>query len=102
MTDHRQLAAYDAGLLSDYGAGNVEWWHDYIRAELGRAHEFYQAQIDRPPGDASAEIHPYCPWCSKSVFPGEPTAVVDGERFHLSCAAEEADEATFDRDMGFS
>jgi hypothetical protein len=33
---------YDAGLLSDYGGGNVEWWQDYIRAELGRSEQFYQ------------------------------------------------------------
>ena len=40
------LAAYDAGLLSEFGGGNVEWWQDYIRGELARAHEFYQSQID--------------------------------------------------------
>lgn len=39
------LDAYDAGLLGDYGGGNVEWWQDYIRSELGRAHEFYQSQV---------------------------------------------------------
>lgn len=39
-------ATYDACLLNDYGGGNVEWWQDYIRAELGRAHDFYQAQYD--------------------------------------------------------
>ncbi|WP_395443624.1 hypothetical protein [Caulobacter sp. UC70_42] len=39
------LAAYDAGSLSDYSGGNVSWWQDYIRAELGHAHEFYQAQV---------------------------------------------------------
>ena len=38
------LDCYDAGLLSDYGGGNVEWWQDYIRAELGRAHDFYVSQ----------------------------------------------------------
>lgn len=38
------LDCYDAGLLSDFGGGNVEWWQDYIRAELGRAHDFYQSQ----------------------------------------------------------
>lgn len=37
--------AYDAGLLNDYGGGNVEWWHDYMRAELARAHEFYEEQL---------------------------------------------------------
>lgn len=40
-----ELEAYDAGLLSDFGGGNVEWWQDYIRAELGRAHDFYQSQL---------------------------------------------------------
>lgn len=47
------LDYYDAGLLSDHGGGNVDWWWDYLRAELGRAHDFYQAQADgassRPP-----------------------------------------------------
>lgn len=38
------LKAYDAGLLNDFGGGNVEWWQDYIRAELERAHEHYQSQ----------------------------------------------------------
>ena len=32
---------YDAGLLNDFGGGNVSWWHDYIRSELEKAHEFY-------------------------------------------------------------
>ena len=40
-----ELEPYDAGLLNDFGGGNVEWWQDYIRAELGRAHDFYQSQI---------------------------------------------------------
>lgn len=40
------IPAYDAGLLSDHGGGNVEWWQDYIRAELGRAHEFYALFFD--------------------------------------------------------
>ena len=36
---------YDAGLLNDWGGGNVEWWQDYIRAELGRAEDFYATRI---------------------------------------------------------
>ena len=40
-----ELVAYDAGILNDFGGGNVEWWQDYIRAELGRAHDFYVSQI---------------------------------------------------------
>jgi hypothetical protein len=39
------LAEYDAGLLNDYGGGNVGWWLDYIRYELGRAHDHYQEQV---------------------------------------------------------
>lgn len=39
------LATYDAGLLGDYGGGNVEWWQDYLRSELATAHEFYQLQV---------------------------------------------------------
>ena len=42
----RVLDCYDAGILNDFGGGNVEWWQDYIRAELGHAHDFYQSQID--------------------------------------------------------
>jgi hypothetical protein len=42
------LEEYDAGLLSNYGGGNVEWWQDYIRAELGRAYEHYQSQTTPP------------------------------------------------------
>lgn len=33
---------FDAGLLNDYGDGNVEWWHDYIRALLHSANEHYR------------------------------------------------------------
>lgn len=40
-----EVDCYDAGLLSDFGGGNVEWWQDYIRAELARAHEFYASQM---------------------------------------------------------
>ena len=42
------VSAYDAGLLSDYGGGNVEWWQDYIRAELDRAHEYYMSALIEP------------------------------------------------------
>lgn len=40
------LDAYDAGHLNDFGGGNIGWWQDYIRSELGAAHDFYQSQID--------------------------------------------------------
>lgn len=40
------LSDYDAGLLNDFGGGNVEWWQDYIRAEIGRANEFWRTQVE--------------------------------------------------------
>lgn len=40
-----ELDRYDAGLLGDGGGGDVEWWQDYLRSELERAHEFYQDQL---------------------------------------------------------
>ena len=50
------LGTYDAGLLNDY-CGDVNWWQDYIRGELARAHEFYADQfaaaaLPRPSEDA--------------------------------------------------
>ena len=38
------LDRYDAGLLGNGGGGDVDWWQDYIRAELERAHEYYSDQ----------------------------------------------------------
>ena len=38
------LERYDAGLLGNGGGGDVEWWQDYLRAELERAHDFYADQ----------------------------------------------------------
>lgn len=32
---------YDAGQLNDYGGGDVDWWWDYMRAEIDRANEFH-------------------------------------------------------------
>lgn len=41
-----ELHEYDAGLLASHGGGDVDWWQDYVRAELGRAYEFYRSQVD--------------------------------------------------------
>lgn len=67
------LEEYDAGLLNDYGGGNVEWWQDYIRAELGRAYEHYQSQMATPPaaqrpfvGLTDEEIYKW--WSSDNGF----------------------------------
>jgi hypothetical protein len=38
---------YDAGLLNDYGGGDVEWWQDYLRAEIGRANDYWREIHDQ-------------------------------------------------------
>jgi hypothetical protein len=43
---------YDAGLLGGGHLPAADWWHDYIRAELGRSHDFYAQRLD----DLLAEI----------------------------------------------
>jgi len=45
ITPEEIFADYDAGLLNDFGGGNVEWWQDYLRAEIGRANDFWRDQI---------------------------------------------------------
>lgn len=45
--------------------------------------------------------NPPCPWCGKPVLFSELSAQVDGKTMHFNCAAEEEDDAFFDRDMEF-
>ena len=45
LSDIQDEPDYDAGLLSDFGRGNVNWWHDYIRAEIGRCNDYWREQI---------------------------------------------------------
>jgi len=42
------VPTFDAGLLNDFGGGNVEWWHDYIRSLLSDAEEHYRQYIAAP------------------------------------------------------
>jgi hypothetical protein len=39
--------AYDAGLLGGNSKWRVDQWHDYLRVELARAHDFYQQLIEQ-------------------------------------------------------
>jgi hypothetical protein len=41
----RTLPDYDAGLLNDFGGGDAGWWQDYIRAEVGRANEYWREAL---------------------------------------------------------
>jgi hypothetical protein len=72
------LEEYDAGLLSDFGGGNIEWWQDYIRAELGQAYEHYQSQILSHPPRPELEAEPYA-WAWDEIMSDglEPVADID-------------------------
>jgi len=39
------LPDYDLSLLNDWGGGNVDWWHDYLRAEIDRANAHWRSMI---------------------------------------------------------
>ena len=41
------IDTYDAGLLGGGSSWSIEQWHDYLRYELSRAHEFYAATIEQ-------------------------------------------------------
>jgi len=43
-----------------------------------------------------------CPWCNKPVLAYEPQVPMDGDTFHLDCAAQDMDNASWDIDMGSS
>ena len=56
MTDTKGMACdYDAGLVNDYGGGNVDWWWDYMRAEIGRCNDYHRADVTRQRDEARAE-----------------------------------------------
>ena len=38
------ISDYDCGLINDYGGGDVEWWRDYVRAEINRCNEYWREQ----------------------------------------------------------
>ena len=38
---------YDSGILNDFGGGNVQWWQDYIRAEVNRCNDFHSEIINQ-------------------------------------------------------
>ena len=45
LSEAESIPDYDAGLLNDWGGGNVEWWQDYLRAEIARANEHWRACV---------------------------------------------------------
>lgn len=32
---------YSPGLLNDYGGGDIQWWFDYMTAEIGRCNDHW-------------------------------------------------------------
>lgn len=67
-----ELDRYDAGYLNGFGGGNVAWWHDYMRSELDRAHDYYAQQYDQ----RVAELEAMCaPLTAKQIKAGEEAKI---------------------------
>lgn len=50
-------------------------------------------------GRADERLSNSCAWCGQQIIAGQPSVLVVGEPMHLDCAADESDNAFFDRDM---
>jgi hypothetical protein len=66
------LDCYDAGYINDFGGGDVAWWRDYLLAELGRAYDHYQTQVDSWNENAAPLAQPAVP-PDYVIVPKEPT-----------------------------
>jgi hypothetical protein len=42
-TPSDEIADYDCGMLNDHGGGNVAWWWDYLRYEIGRCNDYWRS-----------------------------------------------------------
>lgn len=86
-----ELEAYDAGLLSDFGGGDVSWWQDYIRAELSRAHDHYQTQVAHPSTaggeDRTAFVAGYIGAAHRHAHGSTPISAIE---HHARLAADKA------------
>ena len=49
----------------------------------------------------TADENYVCHWCGEGFWMLDKSVMVDGSQFHVGCALKEADNAFFDRDMGF-
>ena len=55
---------YDAGVLNDWGGGNVGWWHDYLRCELANANQHWIEQTEQLRAELTEARKPDCRMCS--------------------------------------
>ena len=79
---------FDAGLLNDFGGGNVAWWHDYIRSLLNQSSEYHQSEIDRLNAwvaDLQSGMYVNCVYCGHRYGPGEttPVSMADALKAHV-------------------
>lgn len=63
-----ELEEYDAGFLGGDQSSSVGWWHDYIRAELDRAYEYYQDQVN--------QMQPVPEWRPIEEAPRDGTSII--------------------------
>ncbi len=55
---------YDAGVLNDWGGGNVGWWHDYLRCELANANQHWIEQTEQLRAELTEARKPDCFRCA--------------------------------------
>ena len=73
-----ELECYDAGYINDFGGGDVDWWRDYMRCELSRAHDFYQSQLAAAPAQPAVDVANICNAYESGVgHNGRPTANIN-------------------------
>jgi len=51
---------YDCGLMNDYGGGNVNWLHNYIRAEIGRCNDYWRSIIESHASQQTVQADAIC------------------------------------------
>jgi hypothetical protein len=90
------LDCYDAGYINDFGGGDVAWWRDYLLAELGRAYDHYQTQVDSWNENAAPLAQPAVP-PDYVIVPKEPTPEM--LRIGGECAVKHFDWLTVYRAM---
>lgn len=88
------LADYDAVLLNDWGGGNVDWWQDYLRAEIGRANDFWRSQVASP--DHTAGLIALVEGVEAKVRESAMQSLADGYQAEEAYAAQKAAEAERD------
>jgi len=87
---------YDSGLLGSYGGGDVNWWHDYLRAEIGRCNDFHRNTCDKL-SEIIAEKHDKITALEEDLRAAEALAEAAASQLRAAVDAYEAAEAKVEK-----